>query len=78
MASYSYVLKMVAAYSSETLVPNTILRDATSQDTVISNKAVLKLLRHNYEGRCDKIGNVIIDLYSENLRFESRPGHRLP
>ena len=60
MPSYSYVLKMVAAYSSETLVPNTTLRDATSQNTVISNRTVLKLLQqHNYKCRCGKIRNVI-------------------
>jgi len=37
-------VKMVAAYSSETLISNTILRDATSQNTVILKRTVLKLL----------------------------------
>jgi hypothetical protein len=59
-ASHYYVLKMVAAYSSETMIglPNTILRDATSHNTIILKKALLKFLRQNYTGRCDEIRNI--------------------
>jgi len=60
VASYSYVLKMVVANSSETLMPNTILGDAKSRNTVFLKRAALKLLqRHSYKGRCDEIRNVI-------------------